>query len=274
MLLKRILAGVLCAVITAGCIYYGVTFRFFDRVLSVKAQEEFKQAISLPDNFTLAASVNCSESAKNSLQAVRDAVRSGAFAIELNVSFNAKNVPYLADGPEYITKESVPLSKVFEENVDQASLRYLLNMGNLASPEKLQALIRKYDLTRRVILCGFTPETAREHRKDYAAFLRCTDVSGTGVNLTTSENCRKLIARCVNAGIGYMRCTANDVTPELSQTIRSGTIRLIIDNVHTDYEMYYALSLNPKIVITGRPAELYELLYTNEYLRSEMEKPF
>ena len=113
MLLKRILAGVLCAVIAAGCIYYGVTFRFFDRVLSVKAQEEFKQTISLPDNFTLAASADCSTEANNSLQAVRDAVSSGAFAIELNVSFNAKNVPYLADGPEYITKESVPELKKF-----------------------------------------------------------------------------------------------------------------------------------------------------------------
>ena len=275
MLLKRVFAGVLCAVILAGAVFYGVTFRFFDRALSAKAQEEFKQSIALPDNFTLAASTDSSEAAKNSLQAAREAANSGAYALELNIAFDDRSVPYLADGAEYITSQSVQLETVLKTNAKHSYMRYLFNLKSIpASASKLQELIKTYELTDRVILCGFTTESVRENRSQFSSFKLCIDVDGTAVNLKNAAACRKLLFSCMNAGAAYIRCTADEVTPELNKVLQAGTVRLIIDKVHTDYEMYYALSLNPKVVITDRPSELYTLLYSNEYLRAEMENPF
>ena len=77
MLLKRILIGILSAVIAAGGIFYGVTYRFFDKPLTQKAQEAFEEQISLPDNFILAASSDCYNDVKNTMQAVHDSVKEG-----------------------------------------------------------------------------------------------------------------------------------------------------------------------------------------------------
>ena len=274
MLLKRILAGILCAVIMAGCVFYGVTFRFFDRPLSAQAQAEFQSSIALPDNFTLAASVDCAESAKNSLQAVRENIKTGAYALELNVAFNSKNEPYLADGPEYITEKSVTLEKVLLDNDTHDYIRYLLNLRNIVPLQKLKALLKKYDLLNRVILCGVTPDVAKENSTDFAGFNLCTEIDASSINLKNAQSCRTLIYRCVNVGAAYVRCSADSVTPELNSVLKSGKVKLIIDHVHTDYEMYYALSLNPRVIITDRPAELYTLLYANDYLHAEIKNSF
>ena len=134
MLLKRLLCGVLAVVILAAAAYYGWTFRFFDRPLTAEAQKEFVEQVALPNNFTLAASVNSSEGAKNSMEAVREAVKNGSYALELNVAFNDKRVPYLADGPEYITDSSVPLEKVFKAYAAKTYLRFILHLTEIRNP--------------------------------------------------------------------------------------------------------------------------------------------
>ena len=97
MLLKRIWIFLLCGVIAAGLVDYAVTFRFFDRPLTQAKQEEFQEQIKLPDNFTLAASVDTVDTVKNTLQAAKKSVYDGTYALELNVTINSKGVPYLAD---------------------------------------------------------------------------------------------------------------------------------------------------------------------------------
>lgn len=274
MLLKRILAGLLCAVILAGGVYYGVTFRFFDRPLTAKAQAELESRIALPDNFTLTAAADCTGTANNALQAARENLRTGVHALELSVAFDAHNVPYLADGPDSITDESVALEKILRDNEKNESVRYLLNVRNLVPLQTLQKMLQKHNLLDRVILCGISPENAKKSRSSLSAFRLCADIDNVSVDLKDAQACRAWIHKCINAGATYIRCSADDVTKELSGVLKSGMVDLIIDQVHTDYEMYYALSLNPRVIVTDRPAEMYTLLYANDYLRVEMQNPY
>ena len=274
MLLKRILAGLLCLVILAGAVYFGCTFRFFDRALSEEAQEEFKASISLPDNFTLTASADCADAPRNSLQAIRSAVDDGAYAVELNIAFDENAVPYLADGADFITPQSVPLETVLEKSANRTYLRYILALHNFAPADVLYGMLQKYNMLERVILCGFTADTIQEQRNNYSRFRLCMDIGSSFTDPENEEICRQLQSDAFNAGVSFLRCSVANASATLSSTLRSGTIGLILDHVETEYDMYNALSMNPGVVITTHPKELYHLLFENGYIHARMESPF
>lgn len=275
MLLKRILIAVLCLCILSGGVYFGVTYRFFDRPLSAKAQEEFRETIALPENFTLAASAVSTDAAKNSLQSVRKAVESGAYAVELNIAFDAKGVPYLADGEDYITDSSVSLETVLQAMAKRETLRYILVLHNFDSAQQLLELLQTYSSADRVILCGFTLDTLPEVRHLYSNFKLCVDVDTSFGSFKDADTCDTLRRKAYNAGAAYVRCGVQDVTETLSEALKIGeTLGLILEGVQTEYDMYYALSLNPKVIVTDRPGEMYAFLYAHNYLDARMENQF
>ena len=274
MLLKRILIVVLSLAVLSGAIFFGVTFRFFDRPLSAKAQQDFRDTIALPDNFTLAASPVSTTAAKNSLQSTRLAVKSGAWALELNVAFNDKGVPYLADGPDYITSESVPLETVLRENAKRDTLRYILTLHNFGSAQKLFEMVRTYCSVDRVVLCGFTFQNILDVRSQYNNFKLCIDVDPSFGNLKDDDICAGLRQKACNAGAAYVRCSMENATQALSDALKVGTLGLILERVQNEYDMFFSLSLNPMVVITDHPGDLYEFLYTHDYLDNRMENPF
>lgn len=274
MLLKRILAGLLCAVIAASTAYYGCTFRFFDRPLSEQAQETFLSSVALPDNFALTASANSEDAAKNSLQAIRHAVDDGAYAVELNIAFDENAVPYLADGSDYITEQSVSLETVLTKSASRTYLRFLLVLHNYAPSDTLYALLRDFNLLDRVILCGFTPDTLCVQKSIYSRFKLCMDVDSTFTDLSNEAICRQLQTDAFNLGASYLRCNVSAATASLSATLRTGTIGLILDHVETEYDMFRALSLNPAAVVTTHPKQLYRLLFDHDLIHPRMESPF
>ncbi|MGN0636499.1 MAG: hypothetical protein ACI4I5_09790 [Acutalibacteraceae bacterium] len=270
MLLKRILIGILSAVIAAGGIFYGVTYRFFDKPLTQKAQEAFEEQISLPDNFILAASSDCYNDVKNTMQAVHDSVNSGAYAIELDVSFAEDSTPYLAEGSDYITEVSVPLEKVFEKYAGEPSLRYVLHVMNFRTQEKLLALAQQYDLLSRILLTGFSREDLELHAADYGAFPIAADLDVSFKDLHDVKQCRELLSVYRNNGAGMLLTTADTVTAELQQAILGfSVLPLAIRGVESKYDMYYALSLNPRMIITDRPDTLYSILFDGDHMNFE-----
>ncbi len=267
MLLKRLLCGVLAVVILVAGGYYGMTFRFFDRPLSSEVQKEFEEQVALPRNFTLAASVDSFESAKNSMQSVRDGVKSGSYALELNIAFDSARVPYLADGREYITDSSVPLEKVFKTYADQSYLRFILHLTELRNPEKLAELAWEYKVNDRILLTGFTMEDLEKYSSVYGMFRQCVWVEKTYGDLHDLDVCTQYVRDASDKGASGMLCSAEIATPELCRAAMTyGQFRILLCDANSTYNMYYAMSLNPDVIITDRPNELYNLMLSSDYL--------
>lgn len=267
MLLKRLLCGVLAVVILAAAGYYGATFRFFDRPLTAQAQKEFEEKVALPMNFTLAASVDSFESAKNSMQSVQEGVKSGSYALELNIAFDETRVPYLADGEEYITESSVPLEDVFKAYADHSYLRFILHITEIRSPAKLSKAVLDYDLADRILLTGFSAEDMEKYRSTYGMFRVCMDVDPEYGDLHDSAVCRKLVDESRELGANGLLCSADYATAELRDAVNAvGMFRLLVCDVNSEYNMYFALSLNPQVIITDRPDELYQVMISGDYL--------
>lgn len=267
MLLKRILIGVMCAVIVAGSVFWGATYRFFDRPLSEKVQKEFEKQISLPDNFVLVAGSECYNDVKNTMQAVRDGVNSGAYAIELNVSFAEDNAPYLADGSDYITEVSVPLEKVFEKYANETNLRYVLRFMNFGNQDKLLEIAKQYNVLNRIMLVGFSRENLQKHAADYSAFPIAADLDVSYKDLHDVQQCRALLSSYRNSGAGLLLATPSQVTPELHRAVMGFVVLpLAIQGVESEYDMYRALSFNPRMVISNRPDMLYDILFDGDHL--------
>ena len=267
MLLKRICIFLLCGVIFVGLVDYSVTFRFFDRPLTKEKQEEFQERIELPKNFTLAASVNSIDTVKNTLRAAQKNVRGGSYALELNVTINTKGVPYLADGPGYITGSSVQLETIFKTFAEMDYIRYILNLKNLISPDVLVDLATRYSLFGRIMLAGFSPDDLAKVSPGYGNFMLCADLDPQTLNFSSKRACDAVLTQCSDYGACAVSCSLDQITDTFREALYSyNQLRLIIRDVHSDYSMYHALSLNPNIVITDRPDLLYQLMLSQNYL--------
>ena len=265
MLLRRIWVVLLCGLIAGGALFYTFTFRLFDRPLTNAKQEEFQQQISLPDNFTLAASVNSFETVKNTLQAARDNVNNGAYALELNVTFGKDDAPYLADGAEFLTPSSVPLETIFKEFQDSSYLRYVLRLQNQTQGSALMDLAAQYNVTGRIMLIGVSVDDLPKYAEQYASFLLC--VQPDADDLSDADAFRSFVDICADYGVAGVSCGLYDVTDAFREILyENGQLRLVLDGVNSNYEMYYALSLNPNIVITEQPEALYEMMLSQDYL--------
>lgn len=275
MLLRRVCVVLLCGLIAVGGVLYTLTFRFFDRPLSGSKQEEFQQMIRLPDNFTLAASVNSFDTVKNTLQSARKNVRDGAYALELNVTFAEDGTLYLADGPEYITEASVKLESVFNEFRDLTYLRYILRLMNNTEKPALVDLAVQYGLLGRIMLIGISQEDLPEYTAQYSNFLICMQIDTDSVKMSDRDACIELLQFCMGCGASGVSCRQEDITDTFREVLSEmNQLRFVLEDVNSNYEMYHALSLNPNIVITERPEILYSMMLSEDYLNLNKSNAF
>ncbi|MBQ7543075.1 MAG: hypothetical protein IJT44_12380 [Clostridia bacterium] len=275
MLLKRIWIILLCAVIGVGTIDYAVHFRFFDRPLTQAKQEEFQSKILLPSNFTLAASVNSFDTVKNTLQAAKQNVSKGSYALELNVAVGTNGKLYLADGPDYITEESELLDSVFKAFRDKDYLRYILNMKNFGNPDTLAELLLKYDLIGKVMMTGIALEDLEELAPSYCNCYICVELTPDTIRLNSSKACLEAMQHCVDYGVYAVSCTLPQITDELRDAlVKVHELHLVIRDVHSEFSMYESLSFNPIVVITDQPDLLYKMMLSQDYLDLNQENVF
>lgn len=267
MFLRRIFVVLLCGLIAGGGVIYTTTFRFFDRPLTESKQEKFQEQIRLPDNFTLAASVNSIDTVKNTLQSARKNVSDGAYALELNVAFAEDNTLYLADGPEYITPASVKLESVFNEFRDSPYLRYILRLTNNTTEPALVDLAVQYSLLGRIMLIGIQVDDLPAYSEQYCNFLLCAELDTGSVKMSDPDSCNELLRYCLDCGAVGISCHQSEVTDTFRTALMEiGQLRLVLENVDSRYEMYQALSLNPNIIITSHPENLYSIMLSQDYL--------
>ncbi len=275
MILKRIFVVLLCGLIAGGGVFYTLTFRFFDRPLTGSKQEKFQQLIALPDNFTLAASVNSIDTVKNTLESARKNVSDGAYALELNVTYAEDGTPFLADGPDYLTPASVKLEAVFKEFSDSPYLRYILRMMNDMEEPSLAGLAVKYGLLGRIMLIGVKVEDLESWSERYSNFMLCAEIDPQSVRMSDYDACSELLQFCRDCGAGAVSCLQKDVTDEFREALTSiGQLRFVLENVNSYYEMYQALSLNPNIVITEHPEILSGMMISQDYLNLNKANTF
>lgn len=275
MILKRVFVVLLCGLIAGGGVFYALTFRFFDRPLTGSKQEKFQEQIALPDNFTLAASVNSIDTVKNTLGSARKNVRDGAYALELNVTYAEDGTLFLADGPDYLTPASVKLEAVFKEFSDSPYLRYILRLMNDSEGTSLVDLAVKYSLLGRIMLIGVKVEELPAYSERYSNFMLCAEIDVRNVKMSDHDACSELLQLCRDSGALAVSCHQKDVTDEFREAITElGQLRFVLEDVNSNYEMYHALSLNPNIVITEHPEILSSMMISQDYLNLNKANTF
>ena len=224
MFLRRIFVVALCGVIALSAVFYTLTFRLFDRPLTEAKQEKFQQQIVLPDNFTLAASVNSFDTVKNTLQSARKNVSSGSYALELNVAFDEDGTPFLADGPDYITPASVKLETIFKEFQDTDYLRYIVRLMNRTTKSSLTHLAVQYGLIGRIMLIGFTKEEIADSSVLYGNFKICVSLDTGDFRMSSHDACLEKLQEYANEGVSGISCNLSDVSDAFCEALDPQTI--------------------------------------------------
>lgn len=267
MILKRIVVCALCLVIVGATAFYTFSYRFFDKILSGEQKEAFCSETSLPDGFLVVAAADTFDVIKNTDESLISNYKSGSYALELNVSFTDKGVPVLADSYEYITDGSVTLESVFEKFKNKSYLNYIINVSDFSDCSLFNALALKYNLTDRIIISGFGIEDFDTVATALYSYPVCVDLGDEVKDLSDVNYCQALIDEIDNYGIHSIRCSIDKVTKEFADTIyENQTLKLIISDVDSDFDMYHALSLNPNGIISKNPHEFYSILVENNFL--------
>ena len=82
--------------------------------------------------------------------------------------------------------------------------------------------------------------------------------------------CRNLLSAYRNDGAGLLLVSVNQMTPELHQAVNGFVhLPLAIQDVQSEYDMYHALSYNPRMIITDRPDALYDILFNGDHIDFE-----
>lgn len=266
MLIKRLTALFMCLIVIAATAYYAFTFRFFDKPLTEEQKEAFCKETSLPDGFILAASSYSFDEIKNSEESVLSNFKSGSFTIELDVAFNDNGIPVLADGAEYVTDNAVTLDSVFERFKNKKYLHYIINITEKTDYTEFNKTVQKYSLADRIIISGFTADELEFMMKQLYSYSVCLDITDSG-NFSDIEYCREFSDETANFSPFAIRLSVDDITKELADTINeSHNFSVIIDNVDSEYDMYFALSLNPGGIISKDPYKFYSILVERDFL--------
>ena len=266
MLLKRLTALLMCLITVSATVYYACTYRFFDKILSDEQKEAFCKETSLPNGFLLAASAQSFNNIKNSEESVISNLRSGSFAIELNVAFTDDGIPVLSDGPEYVTDDAVTLESVFERFKNKDYLRYLINIRERADYSVFNGVVKKFSLANRIIVSGFSFDDIDFMSNQLYSYRFCPELTFSG-NLSDPVYCSELAAKINDYGLTMIRINADDITEEFANAVsEETTASLIVDGADSSYEMYYSLSLNPGGIISKDPHKFYSILVEQNFL--------
>ena len=265
MLLKRITAALLGLIIVGATVYYACSYQFFDKNLTEEQKEAFCKQTSLPDKFLLAASSNSFDAVKNSDESVISNFKSGSYAIELDVAFTKEGVPVLADGREFVTDEAVTLESVFKRFKGKDHLKYIINITEQTDYTKFNELVKKFNLTSSIIISGFSVNDF-DFMMNQLYYPVCLNLDIEG-DLTDIEYCYTLIDELGNYSPFAIRLSIDELTTEFSNAlIENQLVALIIDDVDSEYDMYYALSLNPNGIISKDPHTFYSILVEHDFL--------
>ncbi len=194
----------------------------------------------------------------NTLTAFKEAVRSGADIVTLDLCFNTDNDPVICSDYNKITDSSLPLSELFETmNTEEfKDIRLNLRLRHLGSTENFNTLAAENNMTGRVIVSGIDEERYGIIQGDKIAANIYYYYTPKKDCAESAEEIKQIVSQY---GIEGVIIEYKNITDELIETLNDAGVSYIISGVNKKSDMYRAIDLGIGLIQTKNTSQLSEI---------------
>lgn len=213
---------------------------------------------NLPSYSSITIISDFKEKDNNTLTAFKEAVRTGADIVTLDLCFNDAGDPMICSDYSKITDNTLPLSELFRViNTDEyKNIRLNLRLRQLGSLETFNKLISENAMSGRVILSGIDKERYGIIQGDKIAadlFYRYKPQKDID---KTIEEIRQLFAE---DGIDGVIIDYKDISAELADSLNNSGMSFIVNDVNKKSDMFKAVDMGISLIQTQDTAQLKEI---------------
>ncbi len=213
---------------------------------------------NLPSYSSITIISDFKEKDNNTLTAFKEAVRTGADIVTLDLCFNDAGDPMICSDYSKITDNTLPLSELFRViNTDEyKNIRLNLRLRQLGSLETFNKLISENAMSGRVILSGIDKERYGIIQGDKIAadlFYRYKPQKDID---KTIEEIRQLFAE---DGIDGVIIDYKDISAEMADSLNNSGMSFIVSGVNKKSDMFKAVDMGISLIQTQDTAQLKEI---------------
>ena len=235
--------------------------------MAVKSAKEdlFENYYSFPEGGLITTSNGFSGNNKNSLLYVKSAFQHDADAIEVDICFDKKGVPYVAENPEEIDKNTMTLEYLLsfvDEEINGKSRRLHsinLHITDASGIENLDAIVERYKMTELCFLTGINV--------NQASFIRgnCSipfylDYEINKAKASDADYAADVVTVVSQSGAIGINCSADSFSEILSLVFKENWLKISFYDVNEEIDIIKALSFSPNQIITENPQDVRSVL--------------
>ncbi len=216
------------------------------------------------ENLELYSEINiitdCAEIDKkpHTLAGVKEAVKSGADTVTLDLCFTSDGTPVVTDDYTSISDSTLRVADVFElicrEEYKDTKINFRLRQ--LVTLSVFNRLVNEYDVSKRVIISGIDNNRYSLISGSDTAVKVYFDYSPSGNISSDIESVTGLIA---DYNLGGIVLDLSTVTNDLIDALSQKGISYIIKDVDSEIDLYRTLSYGAYAIDTDSPAMLTQI---------------
>ncbi len=227
-------------------------------------KELFQTSYSFPESGIITAENGAGNNKKNSLLYVKSALQNGADCVEVDLCFDENGVPFIAEGAEKITSESMPLeylvSYVSEES-DSSQKEYQINLRlrDAANLPAVQEIVSRYHMDDYCFFTGVNINQAPYVRSN------CTipyylDYEIDQSKSDNPEYATQVVDEISHSGAIGINCTSDRFSEMMSVMFKENWLKISFYDIETELEILKALKFSPNNIVTNNPQTVLSLL--------------
>lgn len=227
--------------------------------------ELFESYYSFPEGGKIAAENGFADSNKNSLIYVKSAFQSDADAIVVDVCFDKKGVPYVAESSEEINESTMPLEYLLSfvsEEINPYSQRARsinLHLTDASGIEKVDELVKHYKMEENCFLTGVSINQATYVRQNCTIpFYLDYEINKSKVN--NVEYASLVVNHVSQSGAIGINCEADAFSEALAIMLKESWLKISFYGMDTELEIIEALAFSPNQIISENPQLVRSIL--------------
>ena len=252
--MKKIITVALICIVAIGAII-GVS-------IFIKSRVEFNKLkntpLNLPDGFTYTAHAGCVNTPDDSLESIDAGVTYNAPIVEIDLNFNADNVPVLSH--ETPQGGEVTLDEAFERISKYENLKVNIDIKSTSNLQEVVALAEKYGITDRIFFTGVTTDFVSAVREACPNIPYYLNVEVLPAKKQSKEYLLSLVQLVKENGAIGINFNKDSATKELVDIFHENQLLVSIWTVNKEKDMYKILVLAPDNITTRQPDLIMQIL--------------
>ena len=250
---KKIIVALICIVVVGAII--GVSFLIKFQVELTKLKNT---PLNLPDGFTYTAHAGCVDTPDDSLESIDAGVKYNAQIVEIDLNFNAANVPVLAhDTPK---GGEVTLDEAFERISKYENLKVNVDVKSTDNLQEVVALADKYGITDRIFFTGVTVDFVSAVHEACPDIPHYLNVEVLPAKKQTKEYLLSLVQLVKDNGAMGINFNKDSATKELVDIFHENGLLVSIWTADKEKDIYKILTMSPDNITTRRPDRIMKIL--------------